>query len=156
MAPFRSAGPGLDQHGDHPCQQLRLSPRQDGTRQISISPRQRNGLTATAVLGAAFISSQLLAWLELSERGLYFAGNPYAGFFYILTAVHALHVLGGVIALGLLLSAHGTRIIQTRGGNGSNRSGRPLAGTGTSWAASGWSCFFCLAFGNSRLKVVDV
>src|SRR6478672_11837012 len=57
-------------------------------------------LTATAVLGAAFISSQLLAWLQLSERGLYFAGNPYAGFFYILTAVHALHVLGGIIALG--------------------------------------------------------
>jgi cytochrome c oxidase subunit III len=57
-------------------------------------------LTATAALGAAFISSQLLAWLQLSERGLYFAGNPYAGFFYILTAVHALHVLGGIIALG--------------------------------------------------------
>ena len=57
-------------------------------------------LTGTAVLGAAFISSQLLAWLELSSRGFYFAGNPYAGFFYILTAVHALHVAGGVIALG--------------------------------------------------------
>jgi len=57
-------------------------------------------LTVTAVLGAAFISSQLLAWIELSQRGLYFSNNPYAGFFYILTAVHALHVLGGVIALG--------------------------------------------------------
>jgi cytochrome c oxidase subunit 3 len=63
-------------------------------------PSAKKWLTATAVLGAAFISSQLLAWLELSERGLYFAGNPYAGFFYILTAVHALHVLGGIIALG--------------------------------------------------------
>jgi cytochrome c oxidase subunit 3 len=57
-------------------------------------------LTATAVFGAGFISSQLLAWLELTRQGLYFSGNPYAGFFYILTAVHALHVLGGVIALG--------------------------------------------------------
>jgi cytochrome c oxidase subunit 3 len=57
-------------------------------------------LTVTAALGAAFISSQLLAWVELSQRGLYFSSNPYAGFFYILTAVHALHVLGGVIALG--------------------------------------------------------
>ena len=57
-------------------------------------------LTVTAALGAAFISSQLLAWIELSQRGLYFSNNPYAGFFYILTAVHALHVLGGVIALG--------------------------------------------------------
>jgi len=60
----------------------------------------RKWLTTTAALGAAFISSQLLAWLELSRQGLYFAGNPYAGFFYILTGVHAVHVLGGVIALG--------------------------------------------------------
>jgi len=57
-------------------------------------------LTSTAALGATFISSQLLAWLELSRQGLYFAGNPYAGFFYVLTGVHAVHVLGGVIALG--------------------------------------------------------
>ena len=63
-------------------------------------PTAKKWLIATTVLGAAFISSQLLAWVELSERGLYFSGNPYAGFFYILTAVHALHVLGGVIALG--------------------------------------------------------
>jgi cytochrome c oxidase subunit 3 len=63
-------------------------------------PTAKKWLTATAALGATFISSQLLAWLELSQRGLYFSGNPYAGFFYILTAVHALHVLGGVVALG--------------------------------------------------------
>ena len=58
---------------------------------------------ATTVLGAAFISSQLLAWMELVNRGLYMKGNPYAGFFYILTAVHAIHVLGGIIALGYVL-----------------------------------------------------
>jgi cytochrome c oxidase subunit 3 len=63
-------------------------------------PAARKWLTATAVLGAAFISSQLLAWIELTQQGMYFSGNPYAGFFYLLTAVHALHVLGGVIALG--------------------------------------------------------
>lgn len=62
--------------------------------------RAKTWLTATAVLGATFISSQLLAWLELRSQGFYFSGNPYAGFFYILTAIHALHVLGGVIALG--------------------------------------------------------
>jgi cytochrome c oxidase subunit 3 len=58
---------------------------------------------ATTALGAAFISSQLLAWIELSARGLYMAGNPYAGFFYILTGVHAVHVLGGIIALASVL-----------------------------------------------------
>jgi cytochrome c oxidase subunit 3 len=57
----------------------------------------------TTVFGAAFISSQILAWLELTKRGLYMQGNPYAGFFYILTAVHAAHVLGGIVALGSIL-----------------------------------------------------
>lgn len=57
----------------------------------------------TTVLGATFISSQILAWLELTKRGLYMQGNPYAGFFYIMTAVHAVHVLGGIIALGSVL-----------------------------------------------------
>lgn len=60
-------------------------------------------LIATTVLGAAFISSQILAWFELAGRGLYMRGNPYAGFFYILTAVHAVHVLGGIAALGAIL-----------------------------------------------------
>lgn len=60
-------------------------------------------LLITTILGAAFISSQLLAWLALSARGLYVQGNPYAGFFFILTAVHAVHVLGGITALGAIL-----------------------------------------------------
>jgi len=58
---------------------------------------------ATTVLGAAFISSQVLAWMALVGRGLYMQGNPYVGFFYILTAVHAVHVLGGIAALGSIL-----------------------------------------------------
>jgi cytochrome c oxidase subunit III len=57
----------------------------------------------TTVLSASFISSQLLAWLALSAQGLYMRGNPYAGFFYILTIVHAVHVLGGIVALGSIL-----------------------------------------------------
>ncbi|HLA95417.1 MAG TPA: cytochrome c oxidase subunit 3 [Pyrinomonadaceae bacterium] len=60
-------------------------------------------MIATTVLGGVFISSQLLAWLALVDRGLYMSGNPYAGFFYILTAAHAIHVLGGIVALGAIL-----------------------------------------------------
>jgi len=66
-------------------------------------PAARKWFIATTVLGAAFISSQILVWLELRSRGLYVQGNPYAGFFYILTAVHAVHVIGGIIALGSIL-----------------------------------------------------
>ncbi len=66
-------------------------------------PSAKKWFVATTVLGAAFISSQMLAWFELTARGLYVQGNPYAGFFYILTAVHAVHVLGGIMALGAIL-----------------------------------------------------
>jgi cytochrome c oxidase subunit 3 len=60
-------------------------------------------LVLTTVFGAAFISSQLLAWFALVQREVYVQSNPYAGFFYVLTAVHALHVLGGIIALGSIV-----------------------------------------------------
>jgi cytochrome c oxidase subunit III len=60
-------------------------------------------LLATTVLGAMFISSQILAWFALVNRGFYVRSNPYAAFFYIMTALHAVHVLGGIIALGYVV-----------------------------------------------------
>ena len=50
-----------------------------------------------------FIGSQIMSWLELVRRGIYVQSNPYAGFFYILTSVHALHVVVGISALGYIL-----------------------------------------------------
>ena len=78
--------------------------------EINDQPAARKWLITTTVLGAAFISSQIMAWVVLTNRGLYISGNPYAGFFYVLTAVHAVHVLGGITALGsvLLRSWHPT------------------------------------------------
>lgn len=63
----------------------------------------------TSVLGAIFIASQILSWLNLVNLGYYASGNPYAGFFYILTTVHAVHVLGGIISLTFIVLK--TRII---------------------------------------------
>jgi len=65
--------------------------------------KAKNWLLATTALGAMFISSQILAWFELVRREVYVSSNPYAGFFYILTAVHALHVVGGICALGFIV-----------------------------------------------------
>jgi len=65
--------------------------------------RGKRYLIATTVLGGVFIASQLLSWLELTRRGLYMQGNPYVGFFYLLTAVHAVHVIGGITALSSIL-----------------------------------------------------
>ena len=66
-------------------------------------PAAKKWLIVTTVLGAAFLSSQILAWIALTNRGFYMSGNPYSGFFYLLTAVHAVHVLGGITALGSIL-----------------------------------------------------
>lgn len=63
----------------------------------------RRYLVLTAAIGGMFIASQLLAWLALYNRGLFVSGNPYAGFFYILTAIHGLHVIGGIVALAAVL-----------------------------------------------------
>ncbi len=71
--------------------------------QRNLQDRGKQCLLATTVLGGIFIASQLLSWLELSRRGLYMQGNPYVGFFYLLTAVHAVHVLGGITALSAIL-----------------------------------------------------
>jgi len=53
-------------------------------------------LGATLVLGLVFVVGQYLAWLRLRAAGLYLATNPNSSFFYLLTAVHAIHVLGGL------------------------------------------------------------
>ncbi len=67
------------------------------------SETARTWLIVTSVLGALFVSSQLVLWIELVKRGLYMSGNPYAGFFYILTAAHLVHVAGGIAALSVVL-----------------------------------------------------
>ena len=61
-------------------------------------------LDVTAVLGLAFIAGQLLAWKELRGRGVYLATNPSSSFFYLLTAAHGVHLVGGITALFYLVT----------------------------------------------------
>ena len=60
-------------------------------------------LYATLGLGWAFVAGQLLAWRELAARGVYLASNPSSSFFYVLTAAHGIHILGGIIALAYVV-----------------------------------------------------
>ena len=53
----------------------------------------------SAALGIGFLVSQLLAWQQLVQQGIYVATNPHSSFFYLLTAVHGVHLLGGLLAL---------------------------------------------------------
>jgi cytochrome c oxidase subunit III len=54
------------------------------------------GLLAGAVLTLAFVFGQYGAWQEMRAAGYYLASNPASSFFYVLTGLHALHVLGGL------------------------------------------------------------
>jgi cytochrome c oxidase subunit 3 len=47
-------------------------------------------------LGLLFVAGQYAVWLRLRAEGLYLSTNPNSSFFYVLTVVHALHVLGGL------------------------------------------------------------
>jgi cytochrome c oxidase subunit 3 len=57
----------------------------------------------TWTLGLAFLAGQLLTWTQLAAAGLYLSTNPHASFFYVLTALHGMHLLGGIAALSWLL-----------------------------------------------------
>lgn len=54
---------------------------------------------ATTVLGILFLGGQIIAWLQLVASGLYIASNQATSFFYIFTAAHAVHLVGGIAAL---------------------------------------------------------
>jgi cytochrome c oxidase subunit 3 len=56
-------------------------------------------LYMTLGLGLLFMVGQYMAWLQLRSQGLYLATNPNSSFFYVFTATHALHVLGGLAGL---------------------------------------------------------
>jgi cytochrome c oxidase subunit 3 len=66
-------------------------------------------LVATACLGAAFLASQLAAWRNLVQRGYYLAQNPYSSFFYMFTGLHAAHLIGGLVALFIVVLGRSTR-----------------------------------------------
>ena len=53
----------------------------------------------TTGLGVLFLVGQLLAWRQLAAQGVFLATNPSSSFFYLLTALHGLHLLGGIVAL---------------------------------------------------------
>jgi cytochrome c oxidase subunit III len=56
-------------------------------------------LGVTLVLGLGFLVGQWMAWGELKARGFLVSTNPDSSFVYLLTAVHAVHLAGGMIAL---------------------------------------------------------
>jgi cytochrome c oxidase subunit III len=60
-------------------------------------------LYVTGALGLIFILGQFLAWRDLAGQGLYLATNPSSSFFYVFTALHGMHLLGGIAGLAYVL-----------------------------------------------------
>ncbi len=56
-------------------------------------------LGVTVLLGLGFLVGQWMAWGELKARGFFVNTNPDSSFVYLLTATHAVHLAGGIIAL---------------------------------------------------------
>ena len=62
-------------------------------------PGFRHWWSVTTILGVFFLIGQVIAWRQLAAAGLFLATNPASSFFYVFTAAHGLHLLGGVLAL---------------------------------------------------------
>jgi cytochrome c oxidase subunit 3 len=64
----------------------------------------RRNLIAGGAGAIAFIGGQYLVWRQLEAAGYYLSSNPANAFFYLLTALHALHLAGGLVAWAGALS----------------------------------------------------
>ena len=60
----------------------------------------RTGLFVGGLAACLFLLGQLVAWRQLADAGYFLATNPANTFFYLFTALHGLHLLGGLAALG--------------------------------------------------------
>jgi cytochrome c oxidase subunit 3 len=63
-------------------------------------PMLKNWISATAILGVLFLVGQFMGWQDLIKNKIYFSGgNPSGSFVYVLSGLHGLHLVSGVIFL---------------------------------------------------------
>jgi cytochrome c oxidase subunit 3 len=60
-------------------------------------------LRATLLLGCTFVAGQVLGWHELASHGIYLGSNAGSAFFYVITAMHAIHLIGGIVVLAYVI-----------------------------------------------------
>jgi cytochrome c oxidase subunit 3 len=80
-----------------------------GTRRASLP-----WLCASAFLGWLFLVGQFVAWMQLQAQGIYATQNTAGSFFYIVTATHAAHLLGGLISILWVTLVGGYMTVQSR------------------------------------------
>jgi cytochrome c oxidase subunit 3 len=60
----------------------------------------RSGLLVGGICAFAFLAGQLVAARQLVDAGVFASTNPSVGFYYLITGLHAAHLLGGLVAWG--------------------------------------------------------
>jgi cytochrome c oxidase subunit 3 len=80
------------------CSSVALESARRGLRNWNLAAARR-GIVATGVLGFLFLVGQLLGWRALAAQGVFLATNPHSSFFYLLTGLHGIHLMGGLIWL---------------------------------------------------------
>ena len=55
------------------------------------------------ILGLGFLVGQVVVWRQLVRAGVYLPSTLHSSFFYILTGLHGIHLVGGIIGLGWVL-----------------------------------------------------
>ena len=67
-------------------------------------PKYRWLVTATTILGALFIALQVIGFMQLWSKGITLQASVSYSFLYVIVGLHAAHVIGGIIALFLLIA----------------------------------------------------
>ncbi len=66
-------------------------------------------MVITTALTLCFLGLQITAWVDLFRQGAFLSQNPHSSFFYIFTGLHAAHVVGGLVALGIVFTKRSPR-----------------------------------------------
>ena len=74
-------------------------------------------LMATGALGALFVTGQLAAWRLLAAHGYFVSSNPHNSFFYMLSGVHGVHLIVGLVWFAVVLTK-ARRLAYTPGEDG--------------------------------------
>jgi cytochrome c oxidase subunit 3 len=62
-------------------------------------------ITITLLLGIGFLVGQYMAWGQLVENKIHLVGNPSGSFVYIISGLHGLHIVGGIVFLAVVMAS---------------------------------------------------
>lgn len=94
------------------CSSLALENARRGYR-LRQPARFRAWWMAGTLLGVGFLVGQVVGWQQLAAQGIFLSSNPSSSFFYVFTAAHGLHLVGGVIALAWVAARGWAHTVRT-------------------------------------------